>query len=95
MSLLNFNLVSEDMYRSVSVPLPPVRRNLPKEERDSWDENVSPTPYHPSGWKGVLPGPGLPSLQGLRGKDMSKMPFNGHGSGTGTFMVSRVVTRAV
>lgn len=90
LSLLSFNLLSEDMYRSVSVPLAPVRRNPPKEERDSWDENVSPTPYHPSDWKGVLPGPGLPSHQGLRGKDMSKMHF-ANGGGMGTFMVSRLL----
>ncbi|KAJ3512179.1 hypothetical protein NMY22_g15411 [Coprinellus aureogranulatus] len=89
LSLLSFNLVSEDMYRSVSVPLAPVRRNLPKEERDSWDENVAPTPYHPHVWKGVLPGPGLPSHHGLRNKDVSKMSYGG---GTGSFMVSRLVT---
>ncbi|KAF6758878.1 hypothetical protein DFP72DRAFT_807277 [Ephemerocybe angulata] len=89
LSLLSFNLSSEDMFRSVSVPLAPVRRNLPKEERDSWDENVAPTPYHPTkGWKGVLAGPGLPSHQGMRGKDIGKMHYGG---GSGTFMVSRLL----
>ncbi|PIL32289.1 hypothetical protein GSI_05534 [Ganoderma sinense ZZ0214-1] len=29
------------------------------EERDSFDESVSTTPYHPQGWSGRLPGPGL------------------------------------
>lgn len=31
------------------------------EERNSWDEDVAAAPYHPCGWKGVLPGPGFAS----------------------------------
>lgn len=50
--------------KSTPVPLSPVRpfsdpNGRVWEERDSYDENVAPAPYHPSGWKGVLPGPGL------------------------------------
>ncbi|PPQ83485.1 hypothetical protein CVT26_004155 [Gymnopilus dilepis] len=46
-TLQHFNLQSDDSRRVPSVPLPPVRRNLPEEERDSWDENMGLTPYHP------------------------------------------------
>ncbi|TBU48714.1 hypothetical protein BD309DRAFT_1015405 [Dichomitus squalens] len=50
------------MTKSTPVPLPPVRPfndTYNQEERDSFDENASLTPYHPQGWKGRLPGPGL------------------------------------
>ncbi|KZT09070.1 uncharacterized protein LAESUDRAFT_757236 [Laetiporus sulphureus 93-53] len=52
------------IVKSTPVPLPPVQpaedSNIQAyEERDSFDENLSPTPYHPNGWKGRLPGPGL------------------------------------
>ncbi|KAF9007884.1 hypothetical protein BDQ17DRAFT_1301694 [Cyathus striatus] len=88
-SLLSFNLISEEFYKSVPVPLLPVRRNLPKEERDSWDENVGASPYHPTGWKGILPGPGLGLGLGLGGKDVRNLNL---GTSTG-FMLGRVVFR--
>ena len=68
------------------MPLPPVRRNLPKEERNSWDENVNNTPYHPGGWSGTLPGPGLGQGIGL-GKDVRNVNFGGKGG----FMLGRVL----
>ncbi|KAF8907671.1 hypothetical protein CPB84DRAFT_1768509 [Gymnopilus junonius] len=86
-TLQNFNLLSEDSYRVTSVPLPPVRRNPPKEERDSWDENVGHTPYHPCGWSGVLPGPGLGNGLGLGGKDIRNLNLGGRGG----FMLGRVL----
>ncbi|PPQ63546.1 hypothetical protein CVT24_004776 [Panaeolus cyanescens] len=86
-SLRNFNLQSEASYQSTPVPLPPVRRNPPREERDSWDENVSHLPYHPCGWSGVLPGPGLSQGLGLGGKDVRNVNFGGRGG----FMLGRVV----
>ncbi|KAF8628531.1 hypothetical protein AX15_003842 [Amanita polypyramis BW_CC] len=72
-SLCHFNLFSEDLYKSTTVPLPPVRRCLPREERDSWDENVNATPYHPRGWKNVLPGPGLGICSGLGSRDVRNL----------------------
>lgn len=78
-SLRAFNLACEETHLSTPVPLPPVRRNLPKEERDSWDENVSTRPYHPLEWKGVLPGPGLGHGLGLGGKDVRNTNFGGSG----------------
>ncbi|KAJ8474956.1 hypothetical protein ONZ45_g15772 [Pleurotus djamor] len=56
-SLLSYDLHSDVMKESVLVPLPPV---LPSrvEERNSFQENDE-TPYHPSGWRNKLPGPGL------------------------------------
>ncbi|KAI0761653.1 hypothetical protein BD413DRAFT_588516 [Trametes elegans] len=59
-SLKAFDLTP--LAKGTPVPLPPVRpfqENNRVEERDSFDENASPTPYHPHGWKGRLPGPGL------------------------------------
>ncbi|KAF8972534.1 hypothetical protein BDZ97DRAFT_839250 [Flammula alnicola] len=86
-TLHNFNLVSDDSYRVTTVPLPPVRRNPPREERDSWDENVGHTPYHPCGWNGVLPGPGLGHGLGLGGKDVRNLNLGGRGG----FMLGRVL----
>ena len=86
-TLLNFNFHSEDSYRATTVPLPPVRRNLPREERNSWDENVNHTPYHPGGWSGTLPGPGLGQGVGLGGKDVRNVNFGGRGG----FMLGRVL----
>lgn len=86
-SLLSFNLASPEFKRATPVPLPPVRRSLPKEERDSWDENVSSSPYHPRGWKNVLPGPGLGLGLGLGGKDVRNLNLGGNGG----FMLGRVL----
>lgn len=86
-TLQSFNLLSEDSYRVTDVPLPPVRRNLPQEERDSWDENVNQTPYHPCGWRGILPGPGLGQGSGLGGKDVRNLDLGGRGG----FMLGRVL----
>jgi hypothetical protein len=64
-SLLPFQLCPIEWTKSTPVPLPPVtpfkdpKTNEWLEERNSWDENVDATPYHPSSWKGCLPGPGL------------------------------------
>ncbi|KAG6901999.1 hypothetical protein C0995_005799 [Termitomyces sp. Mi166 len=84
-SLLSFNLTPPEAKKCTPVPLPPVRRNLPKEERDSWDENVSSTPYHPRGWKNVLPGPGLGL--GLGGKDVRNLNIGNNGG----YMLGRVL----
>ncbi|KAF8628532.1 hypothetical protein AX15_003842 [Amanita polypyramis BW_CC] len=81
-SLCHFNLFSEDLYKSTTVPLPPVRRCLPREERDSWDENVNATPYHPRGWKNVLPGPGLGICSGLGSRDVRNLNIGRNGSYT-------------
>ncbi|KIN97399.1 hypothetical protein M404DRAFT_16752 [Pisolithus tinctorius Marx 270] len=65
-SLARYNILPID-YPPTSVPLPPVspaRDPLSNdwiEERNSWDEDVAAAPYHPCGWKGVLPGPGFVS----------------------------------
>ncbi|KAI0367478.1 hypothetical protein BV20DRAFT_555444 [Pilatotrama ljubarskyi] len=60
-SLKAFDLTP--LSKGTPVPLPPVRpfqeNNHLIEERDSYDENASANPYHPRGWKGRLPGPGL------------------------------------
>ncbi|OCH93174.1 hypothetical protein OBBRIDRAFT_832828 [Obba rivulosa] len=47
-----------------SVPLPPVTpfhdpTTRTWEERDSYTQNATATPYHPKGWTGRLPGPGV------------------------------------
>ncbi|KAG5651100.1 hypothetical protein H0H81_009856 [Sphagnurus paluster] len=86
-SLLSFNLSPPEAKKSTPVPLPPVRRNLPKEERDSWDENVASSPYHPRGWKNVLPGPGLGLGLGFGGKDLRNLNLGGNGG----FMLGRVL----
>ncbi|KAI0651402.1 hypothetical protein C8Q79DRAFT_933196 [Trametes meyenii] len=60
-SLKAFDLTP--LAKATPMPLPPVHplqdHNRLIEERDSYDENVSANPYHPRGWKGRLPGPGL------------------------------------
>lgn len=86
-SLRAYNIACEEFHLSTPVPLPPVRRNLPREERDSWDENVSTRPYHPHEWKGVLPGPGLGHGFGLGGKDVQNINFGGSGG----IMLGRVL----
>ncbi|KAM6497752.1 hypothetical protein JOM56_005700 [Amanita muscaria] len=85
-SLTQFNLVSEELEKVAPVPLPPVRRCLPREERDSWDENMNATPYHPRGWKNVLPGPGLGICSGFGGKDVRNLNIGGNSS----YMLGRV-----
>lgn len=86
-SLLSFNLSPPEAQKSTPVPLPPVRRNLPVEERDSWDENVALSPYHPRGWKNVLPGPALGLGLGFGGKDVRNLNLGGSGG----FMLGRVL----
>ncbi|VDB86555.1 unnamed protein product [Peniophora sp. CBMAI 1063] len=78
-SLRSFNLTTVDM--GCSVPLPPV---LPShghagivEERDSYDELPSDKPYHPDGWRGRLPGPGLRDIinSGISSMGMGRLVF--------------------
>ena len=78
-SLKNFNLISEDSQKVTPVPLPPISPSQ-YEERDSWDENVGLTPYHPKDWhyKPRLPGPAKPAL-GFREKNIRKFDFAGQG----------------
>ncbi|KAH9920303.1 uncharacterized protein B0H18DRAFT_1213431 [Fomitopsis serialis] len=50
--------------KATPVPLPSVRPFVDSngkvlEERDSYNPDVHDTPYHPRGWMGRLPGPGL------------------------------------
>ena len=56
-SLKYFDLTPQQ--RTTPVPLPPVQPYGDIEERDSLDETVAISPYHPQGWKGKLPGPGV------------------------------------
>lgn len=88
-SLSHFNLSSEELQKSAPIPLPPVRRCLPREERDSWDENVNATPYHPRGWKNVLPGPGhgMGVFPAFGGRDVRNLNIGGNGS----YMLGRVL----
>ena len=87
-SLLSFKICPIECTKSTPVPLPPITAfKDPKtsewvEERDSWDENVDATPYHPSSWKGRLPGPGL----GFGGKNIGNI-----GSLAGGFVMGRLV----
>lgn len=76
-SLLGFNLKPEDFKKSVPVPLPPVVPSK-TEERNSWDENVDASPYHPRGWKHKLPGPGLGMGLGLA-RDLRNIDLAGNG----------------
>jgi len=49
---------------------------------------VNHTPYHPGGWSGTLPGPGLgQGIVGLGGKDVRNVNFGGRGG----FMLGRVL----
>ncbi|OBZ78725.1 Zinc finger and BTB domain-containing protein 38 [Grifola frondosa] len=61
-SLKAFDLTP--ISKGTPVPLPPVQPFQDMnaqiyEERDSFAESASSRPYHPLGWKGRLPGPGL------------------------------------
>ncbi|KAL6298164.1 hypothetical protein BKA93DRAFT_812386 [Sparassis latifolia] len=62
--------------KGTPVPLPPVQPFQDAnahvwEERDSFDENADVAPYHPQGWRGRLPGPGL------LGKDVANTSSEG------------------
>ena len=88
-SLADFNITPAEYAKPTPVPLPPVtaykdpRSEEWIEERNSWDENVSLLPYHPCGWKGTLPGPGI----GLGGKDAMNLGLvNG-----GNYVMGRLV----
>lgn len=88
-SLLPFNLFPVESTKATTVPLPPVTAvkdevsNEWVEERNSWDETVGLTPYHPCGWKGTLPGPAV----GFGGKDVGNVGLvNG-----GTYVMGRLV----
>ena len=55
--------------KATPLPLPPVRPFLDSngkvlEERDSYSSDASENPYHPLGWIGRLPGPGLMDTSG-------------------------------
>ena len=86
-SLLPFKLCPIECTKSTPVPLPPVaafkdpKTNEWVEERDSWDENVGATPYHPCAWKGRLPGPAL----GFGGKNIRNL-----GALAGGFVMGRL-----
>ncbi|PCH33192.1 hypothetical protein WOLCODRAFT_147300, partial [Wolfiporia cocos MD-104 SS10] len=63
-SLQHFDLARTT--KSTPVPLPPVQplqdaNGRVLEERDSYAQDVPATPYHPSAWRGRLPGPGMMS----------------------------------
>ncbi|KAK1224964.1 hypothetical protein PQX77_012113 [Marasmius sp. AFHP31] len=75
-SLSNFNL--EGAQKTVVVPLPPVSPSE-WEERNSYDENVGTSPYHPREWqyKPWLPGPGLVSGLGFGGRGMRGFGMGG------------------
>ena len=88
-SLADFNITPAEYTKPTPVPLPPVTAYKDPasdewiEERNSWDESVGSSPYHPCGWKGTLPGPGV----GLGGKDVMNLGLvNG-----GTYVMGRLV----
>lgn len=78
-SLQGFNLVPEEFHKATPVPLPPVSPSQ-YEERDSWDENVGMTPYHPREWcsRPRLPGP-AGSILGFGGQDVRNLDLSGEG----------------
>ncbi|KAF8122453.1 hypothetical protein EV363DRAFT_1404860 [Boletus edulis] len=87
-SLLDFHITPAEHTKPTPVPLPPVSAYKDPssdewiEERNSWDDNVAVLPYHPCGWKGTLPGPGV----GLGGKDVMNLGLvNG-----GTYVMGRL-----
>ncbi|KIK92079.1 hypothetical protein PAXRUDRAFT_830306 [Paxillus rubicundulus Ve08.2h10] len=88
-SLVDFNITPAEYTKPTRIPLPPVTAfkdttsNQWIEERNSWDDNVDPLPYHPCGWSGTLPGPAI----GLGGKDVMNLGLvNG-----GTYVMGRLV----
>ena len=59
-SLKRFNLSPYPVACPVPLgPVFPFRDQDAWEERDSYEQNSPMNPYHPLGWKGRLPGPGL------------------------------------
>ncbi|KII86309.1 hypothetical protein PLICRDRAFT_177868 [Plicaturopsis crispa FD-325 SS-3] len=94
-SLIGFDLFPPEFTKATPIPLGPVSPSSSTtsisfdEERNSWDEDVSPTPYHPASWKGRLPGPGFGHGFGVGfgGRD-----FGGfEGRGSGGFVMGRLV----
>ena len=89
-SLRSFNLFNIECLKASPVPLPPVSAykdpstNEWIEERNSWDENIGATPYHPCAWKGRLPGPGL----GFGGKDVGNLGSVNQGFAMGRLVLS-------
>ncbi|KAJ8088810.1 hypothetical protein PM082_014056 [Marasmius tenuissimus] len=75
-SLSSFNL--EVAQKTVTIPLPPVSPSE-WEERNSYDENVGTSPYHPREWqyKPWLPGPGLVSGLGFGGRGIRGFGMGG------------------
>ena len=76
-SLRGFDLTP--VTTDTPIPLPPVRPMLGteiSEERDSFDENTSSTPYHPNGWQGRLPGPGILKKGAGDGSGRRTLTFN-------------------
>ncbi|KAJ7596529.1 hypothetical protein C8J56DRAFT_917670 [Mycena floridula] len=86
-SLQGFNLMPAEFHRPVPLPLPPVVPSA-YEERNSWDETVGLTPYHPKEWshRPRLPGP-LGPILGLMSKDIGNFDRLG---GEGGYMIGRV-----
>ena len=87
-SLAEFNITPAEYTKPTPVPLPPVTAYKDPsadawvEERNSWDDTVGALPYHPCGWKGTLPGPGI-----SMGKDVMNLGLvNG-----GTYVMGRLV----
>ncbi|KAJ3825799.1 hypothetical protein EV361DRAFT_950702 [Lentinula raphanica] len=77
--------ILEELHKATPVPLPPVVPSA-YEERNSLDENVGVTPYHPREWarKPQLPGPGMSNYI-FGGKDV------GNFGGGGREMFGRVL----
>ncbi|KAJ7575086.1 hypothetical protein C8J56DRAFT_977061 [Mycena floridula] len=75
-SLRGFNLRPDEFNVCTSVPLAPVCPTMqwPYEERNSWDENFGPEPYHPKEWdrRNRLPGPASATVS-FGGKDVRNL----------------------
>ncbi|KAL4064793.1 hypothetical protein V8B97DRAFT_1875755 [Scleroderma yunnanense] len=91
-SLVHFALPPAECAKSTSIPIAPVRAvrdvvtNDWIEERDSWNQNVDMRPYHPCGWGGTLPGPGLSV-----GNDGADVPGPGGLVNGGSYVMGRLV----
>lgn len=107
-SLAHFTIPPIEYSNPNPVPLPPVRAvrdvltNDWIEERDSWNQNVDMRPYHPCGWNGILPGPGLtmssslstgviPAGTSLPTKDTVDVPGPGGLVNGGPYVMGRLV----